>query len=168
MLKSLPNMLPPTAARPPILTPAKKPTGPPRQVPRIAPAIGYTFEVENPSLLTWQESPIFSTEELFTSFPSWKHCRFRLNNFHTTDYQKPWRKLVHQDENIRDFFFKKSPRFISQKKYGRWPKKKKKKMEADLKKKKKKKKNLFSIPLKSRGNGRRPQKNKKWKTTSKK
>ena len=37
-------------------------------------------------------------------------------------------------------------------------------MEDDLKKKK----NLFSIPLKSRGNGRRPQKNKKWKTTSKK
>jgi hypothetical protein len=46
----LPNMLPPTAARPPILIPAKKPTGPPRQVPSIAPAIGYTLDVENPSL----------------------------------------------------------------------------------------------------------------------
>ena len=44
-------------------------------------------------------------------------------------------------------------------------------MKTTSKKKRKKddlKKNLFSIPLKSRGNGRRPQKNKKWKTTSKK
>jgi hypothetical protein len=42
------------------------------------------------------------------------------------------------------------------KKNKKWKTTSKKKMEDDLKKKKK---NLFSIPLKSRGNGRRPQQN---------
>ena len=63
-------MLPPTAAKPPILTPAKNPTGPPRQVPSIAPAIGYTLDVENTSLRSWQESSTFPTEEFCVSFTS--------------------------------------------------------------------------------------------------
>jgi hypothetical protein len=39
---SSPKTDPPMAASPPILTPASIPTGPPRQVPRSAPATGYT------------------------------------------------------------------------------------------------------------------------------
>ena len=36
----LPNTDPPIAAKPPIFTPARRPTGPPRQVPNKAPATG--------------------------------------------------------------------------------------------------------------------------------
>ena len=77
----LPKMLPPTAARPPILTPAKNPTGPPRQVPRTAPAIGYTLAVENTALCSWQVFSTFSTWYERESRPgaSWENYRLKDN-----------------------------------------------------------------------------------------